>query len=140
MGKDYYLLFIWRGVEPKLLGPFETIKLRDKKAKELRDDHGTLSVYYPVEISQGAKVEIGVFSGDFFEEQGNITELNDEEQDNQKKCLNHCPKCNATDPDIEWGDKEWGDTQAWQNATCKKCGCEFSETYNYSYSQIDPKI
>ena len=58
----------------------------------------------------------------------------------QRKCLNHCPKCNATDPDIEWGDKEWGDTQAWQNATCKKCGCEFSETYNYSYSQIDPKI
>jgi len=40
-----------------------------------------------------------------------------------KTCFNHCPKCNATDPDIEWGDKEWNGTGAWQDATCKKCGC-----------------
>lgn len=68
MEKDYYLLFIWRGVEPKLLGPFQTIKLRDKKAKELREDHGDLSDYYPVEVSKDAEIEIDCYAGNFFEE------------------------------------------------------------------------
>lgn len=57
----------------------------------------------------------------------------------QRKCFNHCPKCNATDPDIEWGDKDWANTQAWQNATCKKCGTEFTENYEYSCSVVDEK-
>ena len=56
MKKDYYLLFIWRSVEPKLLGPYKTVQIRDNKAKELREDHGTLSEYYPVEVEKGAKV------------------------------------------------------------------------------------
>ena len=54
-----------------------------------------------------------------------------------KKCFNHCPKCDATDPDIEWGDKEWLDNQAYQSATCKKCGCEFKEYYTYSDTEIN---
>jgi hypothetical protein len=53
-----------------------------------------------------------------------------------KKCFNHCPKCNATDPDIEWGDKEWDGSGAWQEATCKKCGCEFQEVYEYTTTMI----
>ena len=58
-----------------------------------------------------------------------------DEPDTPKKCFNHCPKCNATDPDIEWGDYEWGSKQAWQDATCKKCGQEFSEVYKYSTTE-----
>ena len=54
-----------------------------------------------------------------------------------KKCFNHCPKCDATDPNIEWGEKEWGCDQAWQSATCNKCNCEFTETYDYVYSEIE---
>jgi len=55
----------------------------------------------------------------------------------QKECFNHCPKCNATDPDIDWEDKDWGGSCAWQNATCKKCGCEFSEVYQYGFTEKD---
>jgi len=54
-----------------------------------------------------------------------------------KKCFNHCPKCNATDPDIEWGDKDWGGKQAWQSATCLKCGTKFMEVYTYSDTEIN---
>jgi len=54
-----------------------------------------------------------------------------------KKCFNHCPKCNAGENDIAWGDKDWSDESAWQNATCNKCGCEFSEVYTYCCTEID---
>ena len=60
--------------------------------------------------------------------------------EDNKKCFNHCPKCNATDPDIEWHCKDWGDTTAWQNATCNKCGCEFTEVYEYVFSEIDSLV
>jgi hypothetical protein len=55
----------------------------------------------------------------------------------QKKCFNYCPNCGATDPNIEWGDKEWLDTQAYQEAECKKCGCVFKEYYTYSDTEFE---
>ena len=55
----------------------------------------------------------------------------------EKKCFNYCPKCDATDPDIEWGEKEWMDICASQKATCKKCGCEFEEVYVYFNTEYD---
>ena len=67
MRKDYYLLFIWRCIEPKLLGPYKTSKIRDEKAKELREDHGTTSEYYPVEVEKGVRIEIDSYSNSFFE-------------------------------------------------------------------------
>ena len=67
--KDYYLLFIWRGVEPKLLGPFETTEQRDEKAKELREDHGDQSDFYPVDVAKGAEIQVDAYAGDFFEGQ-----------------------------------------------------------------------
>ena len=54
-----------------------------------------------------------------------------------KKCFNYCPKCNATDPNIEWGDKDWADAFAWQNATCTVCGCEFTEIYEYTQTEYE---
>ena len=59
--------------------------------------------------------------------------------DEGKKCFNHCPKCDATDPNIDWGVKEWLDEQAYQSAECKKCGCNFKEYYTYSDTEIDGK-
>lgn len=54
-----------------------------------------------------------------------------------KECFNHCPNCGATDPDIEWGDKDWLDNQAFQDAECLKCGCKFREFYTYSDTEFD---
>ena len=53
----------------------------------------------------------------------------------QKKCFNYCPKCGATDPYIEWGDKEWEDIEAFQDGECLKCGCEFKEWYVYDETE-----
>lgn len=59
---------------------------------------------------------------------------------NKQRCFNHCPKCNAVFLDIEWGDKDCSGTTSWQIATCKKCGCEFTEIYKYSHTEIDALI
>ena len=65
---DYYLLFIWNDVEPKLLGPFKDAKTRDKKAKKLGNDFGTTCGYFPIEVTKGSKIKIGCYSGAFFED------------------------------------------------------------------------
>lgn len=56
---------------------------------------------------------------------------------NEKQCLSHCPKCNATDKDINWGNREVQGNYAYQNATCDKCGCMFTEEYHYAFTTID---
>ena len=53
-------------------------------------------------------------------------------------CFNRCPNCGAGEKDIDWGEKDWGDDTAWQNATCKKCGCEFEEIYQYVGTEYEP--
>lgn len=68
---------------------------------------------------------------------GNWVEGSIDDPETPKKCFNHCPKCNATDPDIEWGDKDWFNNQAYQSAECLKCGCKFKEFYEYSDTEID---
>jgi len=66
---------------------------------------------------------------------GNFVEGCIDEPEPDKVCFNHCPKCDASDDDIDWGEKDWGDESAWQNATCNKCGQEFSEVYVYSFTE-----
>jgi len=53
------------------------------------------------------------------------------------RCENHCPHCNATDPDIEWAMKDIQDDVIYQNAYCKKCNTEFTEEYRYTRTEID---
>lgn len=48
-----------------------------------------------------------------------------------KKCYNHCPNCGACIRDIDWGPTE-GDMELFQTATCKKCGCDFTELHTYN--------
>ncbi len=50
-----------------------------------------------------------------------------------KKCYNHCPNCGACIRDIDWGATE-GDMELFQTATCKKCGCNFTELHQYSHT------
>ena len=65
--KDYYLLFIYPGIKPQLKGPFETSQNRNEKAKQLREDFGTTAEYFPIEVSNGEKIDIDSYVGDFFE-------------------------------------------------------------------------
>jgi hypothetical protein len=51
-----------------------------------------------------------------------------------KVCFNHCPKCYSDN--IDWGEKDYGDDEMWQSATCNKCGTEFREVYQYAFSEI----
>jgi hypothetical protein len=59
-------------------------------------------------------------------------------KEKSKKCFNVCPNCGAADHNIEWGEKEWFDTQAEQTATCLKCGQEFKEVYAYTQTVWTP--
>jgi len=66
-----------------------------------------------------------------------MTDLRTENKMKSKKCENKCPKCGAGENEIEWGDKEWFDDGAYQDATCKKCECEFREYYTYSDTEYE---
>ena len=69
-----------------------------------------------------------------------ISEVKTPEEINGYNCFNHCPKCDATDPNIDWGDKDWGGDSAWQSAICQECGCEFTEIYIYNNTEIDSPL
>lgn len=54
------------------------------------------------------------------------------------RCESLCPEC-WTD-DIEWSTKDVQDSIVYQNATCNKCGCEFTEEYHYTRTVVDEKV
>ena len=64
---DYYLLLIWRGVEPTLLGPFKDTESRDKKAKRLKTEYGVTATFFPIKLSRGSEIDVDCYSADFFE-------------------------------------------------------------------------
>jgi hypothetical protein len=51
-------------------------------------------------------------------------------------CSGQCPKCGARGTDIEWS-MMTADQFPTQDATCKKCGCEFTEVYRYDHTIIE---
>jgi len=53
-----------------------------------------------------------------------------------KKCFNCCPNCGASDPEIDWGRKEWAADICYQEATCNICSCEFKEYYQYADTEF----
>ena len=57
--------------------------------------------------------------------------------DIKQRCFNHCPNCESRELYIKWGNKEWLDKEAYQEAICQKCGCEFREVYEYSQTIIE---
>ncbi len=65
---DYYLLFIWGGVDAQLFGAFKDKESRDNKAKELRKEYGPECGYFQLEVTKDSKIEIDSYSGIFFEE------------------------------------------------------------------------
>ena len=63
---DFYLIFIWKDVQPKIFGPFKNAKARDKKAIRLRNDYGEYCGYFPVEITKGSKIEVDCYPNSFW--------------------------------------------------------------------------
>ena len=64
---NYYLLLVWRGVQPKLYGPFNNVEERDKKAKRLRNDFGVTASFFPIQATEGSEISIDCYSENFFE-------------------------------------------------------------------------
>ncbi len=61
MNKDLYILTIWKGVDPILTGPYKDAEAREQALIALRKEYGEESSYFPVDMSAGAQIEIGVF-------------------------------------------------------------------------------
>ena len=63
MNKDLYILTIWQGVEPVLTGPFEDEEKRRVALTALKKEYGVEGSYFPVDMTVGSQIEIGVFKG-----------------------------------------------------------------------------
>ena len=61
MTKDLYILTIWKAVEPILTGPFLNEEKRQTALTALKKEYGKESSYFPVDMTTGAQIEIGVF-------------------------------------------------------------------------------
>ncbi len=64
---EYYVLIIWKDVQAKLHGGYRTVRQRDKKAQELREQFGTTSSYFPIEATEGSEISIDCYSAEFFQ-------------------------------------------------------------------------
>lgn len=62
MNKALYILTIWKGVEPVLTGPYKDAEARQQALIALKKEYGEESSYFPVDMTAGAQMEIGVFS------------------------------------------------------------------------------
>lgn len=49
-----------------------------------------------------------------------------------------CPNCGEV-CEVEGGHVEIDDFHAWQDVTCLKCGCEYTEIYEYCFTEIREK-
>lgn len=69
MKELYYLIFVWGDVSPTILGPFDTIELRDEEAQRLRTEEGDEHGIYSLDINGTiASIEASSYSGTFFKE------------------------------------------------------------------------
>ncbi len=62
MKNDLYILTIWKGVDPILTGSYKDAEAREQALSALKKEYGEESSYFPVDLSAGAQIEIGVFS------------------------------------------------------------------------------
>ena len=85
---------------------------------------------------------IGTIEGIFRElEKGRDKEISNILSDNFYKerirCENCCPKCDADENFIKWGDLEIIEDSYARNATCQKCKTNFTEYYPYFETEIE---
>jgi len=65
-----YLVFVEGDIEPRIVGPFADDDARDRKARELRQEHGQDHGIYMLNITPASgAVTIAAYSGAFFMEE-----------------------------------------------------------------------
>ncbi|OGV66917.1 MAG: hypothetical protein A2283_24315 [Lentisphaerae bacterium RIFOXYA12_FULL_48_11] len=69
MKHKYYVLLIWKDIEPELFGPYSRARIRDKRAKALRTEHGYEHGIFSLDITARGMPKVGAYSGKFFMEQ-----------------------------------------------------------------------
>jgi hypothetical protein len=62
----HYLLIVWGDLDPEIMGPFDTVEFRDRRAREIRKARGDKDGIYT--LSAAGKVEVDSYAGSFFEE------------------------------------------------------------------------
>lgn len=65
---QYYIIHVWRSVEPTLVGPWMDSTVRDNKARELRnmpDSHDEDGIFWLDIIN--SKITVGPYSNAFME-------------------------------------------------------------------------
>ena len=70
MQARYFVLFIWQDVEPTVYGPYDDPRQRDVKALQLRadDPDDPPSGIYPADLDEAGRLDVGTYSGGFFDE------------------------------------------------------------------------
>ena len=63
-----YLIFNRDDIEPEVIGPFNDEDQRDKKARELRREHGDEHGIFMLYVARNDEPTIHAYSGGFFEE------------------------------------------------------------------------
>ncbi len=71
----YYVILVWSDIEPETYGPFATDEERDAKALELRAEDDEESGIYPATVDDSGLLDVGTYSGAFFDEVDNACEF-----------------------------------------------------------------
>ncbi len=68
MKTKHYVVFVFGDVEPNSYGPYVNTEKRDQKARRLRKTHGDEHGIYWARVNSKGELEIGAYSGAFFNE------------------------------------------------------------------------
>jgi hypothetical protein len=66
---ERYLIIIWHDLSIETRGPFKSDAARDKEARSFRHINGDEHGIHWMDVEEDRHVEVGDFSGGFFEEE-----------------------------------------------------------------------
>ena len=63
---SYYILYVWKSVVPRLIGPFKSIEERNEQVKKMYIQFGNEHSYFALQTTKGAQININSYEEDFF--------------------------------------------------------------------------
>ena len=88
----HYLIDVWGCVEPSLMGPYSSVKQRDRVAKEKNKKQSNEDALFWLDVDVQGMPTVGAFTNTFFEE-----------EEDEPKILGTCPLCAADVFDTDSG-------------------------------------